>query len=581
MDSWGCGTLRTMSPQSLWPPNAHTIAELTKGGETLTVEFKTERRGMLSDADLIDAVVCLANGAGPGARWLLLGVDDDGRISGMIPRHGRGTDTNRIAALIANRTVPPIAANVAVVTVDGLDVLAIRVSPASEPVGTSDGRYLRRSMGGLGTPECVPLHFSQVRGTDGSSDYSRRIVPGASWEDLDPLEFERFRRFIRESQGRGDIGLVNLPDIELSKALGAVEANGHVTGIRALGLLLFGKEEALARLIPTHEVAFQVLSGLRVEQNDFFRWPLLRVVEQILTYFRARNREHELVVGLRRVPLPDYSELAFREAIANALIHRDYARIGAVHVKWEPTSLEISNPGGFPEGVTLTNLLVTPPRPRNPLLADVFKRAGLVERAGRGVDTIFYEQVRSGRPPPSYAGSSSTDVVLLMPGGEPNLSFVHRALEQAEAGHPLSLAELLILNRIWYERRLTVEEAALVVQQSISVARSALEGLVEVGLLDAAGSGRSREYHLSATSYRESGNEAGYVRVRGFEPIQQEQMILQWVRSNGSITRGQAAELCRVEPTRARAILARLVTGGKLEIHGQRRAARYVLPENS
>jgi ATP-dependent DNA helicase RecG len=68
------------------------------------------------------------------------------------------------------------------------------------------------------------------------------------------------------------------------------------------------------------------------------------------------------------------------------LIHRDYSRLGAVHVQWHEDWIEISNPGGFPEGVRLDNLLVTPPRPRNPSLADAFKRAGIVERTARVIE---------------------------------------------------------------------------------------------------------------------------------------------------------------------------------------------------
>jgi ATP-dependent DNA helicase RecG len=56
---------------------------------------------------------------------------------------------------------------------------------------------------------------------------------------------------------------------------------------------------------------------------------------------------------------------AFREAVANALIHRDYHRLGAVHVRLEDEALVVSNPGGLMDGVTLANLLVTEPRPRN------------------------------------------------------------------------------------------------------------------------------------------------------------------------------------------------------------------------
>jgi ATP-dependent DNA helicase RecG len=145
----------------------------------------------------------------------------------------------------------------------------------------------------------------------------------------------------------------------------------------------------------------------------------MRIMEELITRFRARNSAEELMVNIFRIGIPDYSEQAFREGLANALIHRDYSRLGAVYVQWHEDRIEISNPGGFPEGVRLDNLLVTPPRPRNPSLADAFKRAGIVERTARGIDTIFFEQLRNGRPATSYERSTETDVILVLPGGRP------------------------------------------------------------------------------------------------------------------------------------------------------------------
>jgi len=101
-----------------------------------------------------------------------------------------------------------------------------------------------------------------------------------------------------------------LPNLEPAKALGAVESNGQVRSIRVLGLLLFGKEDSLRRFLPTHEAAFQVLRGQSVEVNDFFRWPLLRLMEAFEQRFAARNREREFLVGMLRVAVPDYPPAA-------------------------------------------------------------------------------------------------------------------------------------------------------------------------------------------------------------------------------------------------------------------------------
>jgi ATP-dependent DNA helicase RecG len=555
------------------------LRSLIAGAETLDVEFKGEEARALSDGDLVEAVVCLANRPGNAPGWLLVGVEDDGRVTGARPRHADRTDPLRLQALIAHRTRPSLSARVQIVRLGDQDVIAVEVPAARAPVGTSDGKYLRRALGGDGQPACLPLHFHEMQGLQadrGLLDYSALAVPDARWDDLDPLEFERFRRFIRESQGRGDASLVDLPDVELAKALGAIQANHAASSVHALGLLLFGREESLRRLLPVHEVAFQVLSGLEVRVNDFFRWPLLRVMDELLARFRAQNREEELLVGMLRVGVPDYPPAAFREGVANALIHRDYTRLGAVHVQWHDDRIEVSNPGGFPEGVRLDNLLVTQPRPRNPLLADAFKRAGVVERTARGIDTIFFEQLRNGRPAPSYARSNETGVVLVLPGGKANLAFARLVAEESQAQRPLGLDDLLLLNHLWIDRRLTTEEAARLIQKPEGEARGRLQRLVEAGFAEARGERKGRSWHLAAATYRRLGEKTAYVHQRGFEPMQQEQMVLQYVEKHGSIGRGEVAELCRLSPPQAYRLLKRLEKHGKIrQTSGSTKAVRY------
>ncbi|MBK7251601.1 MAG: winged helix-turn-helix transcriptional regulator [Gammaproteobacteria bacterium] len=532
------------------------LRSLIAAGESLNVEFKGEERGPLNDRDLVEAVVCLANRIGTEPAWLLVGVEDDGRITGARPRHGSTTEVYKLAALIAGRPV-----------------LLIEVPPQQQSVGTSDGVFLRRAVGGDGRPACLPMDsyaMQSLQADRGLLDSSAQRIPAARWEDLDPLEFERFRRSIRERRGRSDESLLNLPDLELAKALGVVEANGSVRGVLLAALLLFGKDDALRRFVPGAEVAFQVLSGLDVEINDFFRWPLLRVMEEIEVRIRARNREQELMVGMLRVGVPDYPERALREAFANALIHRDYQRLGAVHFQWHSDRIEISSPGGFPEGVRLDNLLVTAPRPRNPLLADAFKRAGIVERTARGIDTIFFEQLRNGRPAPSYARSDSTGVTVVIAGGEANLEFVRLLVKESQSGRVLGLDELLVLNALWQERSLATEDAARLIQKPEAEARATLHHVVEAGLVEDRGQKKGRTWHLSAAAYRAMGEKAAYVRQRGIEPLQQEQMVLQYVEKHGRITRRDTAELCRLSPSQAYRLLGRLEKQGFIRKEGER-----------
>lgn len=552
------------------------LLALVAAGERYTVEFKGEEKQLLSDDELVLAVVCLANGDGG---TLIVGVEQDGRITGARPRHEAGiTDLDRVRALIANQTQPPVTCAAQLAPIDGTEVLVIEVPDWPVPVGTSKGRYVRRAITSAGSPACVPYHAHEMLAHEverGARDYAALEVPEATWDDLDPLEFERLRRLIREGRGRGDASLVELSDQDAAKALGVVAANHEIRRIRVGALLLFGREDAIRRHVPTHEVAFQVLRGTAVEVNDFFRWPLFRTAEELGGRFRARNSEEEFQLGLVRVGVPAYPETSFREAVANALVHRDYTRLGAVHVQWHDDYLQISNPGGFPPGITVDNLLVAPPHPRSPLLADAFKRAGLVERTGKGIDLIFEGQLRYGRRAPDYRRSTMESVVVLLAGGPANLALARYVAEETGQGRRPSLGDLLVLNELVVERRVNSARAAALLQTDQDTARAVLNHMVDRGLVEARGERKGRTYHLTAGAYRAIGEPAAYVRVRGFEPLQQEQMILQYVDAHGRITRREASELCRLHPRQARRILRRLVERGDLVLQGSRRTAYY------
>ena len=549
---------------------------LISQGETLNVEFKGERSGSLNDRDLVEAVVCLANRVDHEWGYLFVGVEDDGSITGARPRHGNSRiDPLRVEALLGSRTRPAISCRAELVTVFNKTVLVLQVPKSRSPVATSDGRYLRRTLDGRGKPECVPFLFhemeSHISGR-GGSEYLALPIPNATWDDLDILEFERFRRTIRESHGIGDQTLISLSDRELARALGAVDGPMDHPEIRLLALLLFGKEESLRRLLPAHEVAFQELSDTQVVVNDFFRWPLLRVMDELLGRFRARYRETEIQVGFKRIGIPDYSEKAFREAVANALIHRDYTRLNAVYIQWRKDWLEISSPGGLPEGVSMDTLLVTAPHPRNPKLADAFKRAGYVERTARGIDTIFFEQLRNGRVVPSYERTTSTDVVLVLSGGPPDIPFVRMVAEEGLAGRSLDLDDLLILRAWWDRGTLSLEEAAHIVQKSPREIQEKMDDLKRRNL-------QVKRIELSANDNLEIKDKASISvrtpsRLSSKEGKIIEDKILGLAEEKGLISRSDVVSFCLVSDDQAYRILQKLVSKRKIKRIGK--AGRFV-----
>jgi len=537
--------------------------------ETLMVEFKSDRQ-RLSDDELVQAIVCLANAEG-GEVWL--GVEDDGTPSGLHPAH---SNLDGLSGLVAAKTSPSLAVTVDAVETGGVAVARIVVPKSQSDVATSGGLYLRRRLKHDGTPECVPLlpHDRDSRANRfGLQDASAQAVAGASLADFDPLERERLRQAV-QTYG-GDRILLELDDEALEGALGFTVRNHAGERVPTLaGLLVIGRESSLRALVPTHELAFQVLEREEVRLNEFRRFPLLKALEWLETNFRPFNPEREVQAGLFRVPAPKVDFGAFREAVANALVHRDYHALGAVHVRLDDHGLTVSNPGGLVEGVTLANLLTTEPRPRNPMLADAMKRVGVVERSGRGVDKIYRGMLTFGRPEPDYSRTDRGNVILQLSTMEVDEAFLHLVLEQ---GPSLPIDSLIALSVLRGQKRVSADELAQHIHRDAAQARRTLEKLLEAGVVQAHGQTRGRNYTLSPGVYRSQGDQAAYTRQAGFSPLQHEQMILSYAQQHGRIRRSEAADLCRLTVTQASKLLRRLANEGKLAMVGERRGAHYTL----
>lgn len=234
-------------------------------------------------------------------------------------------------------------------------VLALHVpqSPAAIAVGTGrvpfwDGRRLSELKVGQSLPE---------------PDFTAQVLPAASLSDLDPVEVLRLRRILEE---RGS-ALAALPDLELLFALGLLErVEGEVRPTVA-GLLLAGTSLALRRLLPQAEVSYYFHE---TEEGYSFREDLLRpipaLLERLKELIQARNRVRFLTVGLFRAEVWDFDQEVYREALVNALVHRDWRSKDAIQVHHYRDRLEVSNPGGFPPGITPENVLRHPPKGGTP-----------------------------------------------------------------------------------------------------------------------------------------------------------------------------------------------------------------------
>lgn len=541
--------------------------------ESMTIEFKSDK-DCLPEADIVEAVVAFANSDGGD---LYLGVEDDGSITGLHKSH---QNIVGLAAMIANKTVPSVSARCVTISDYNIPIIKISVPRCVGITATSSGKILRRRLKADGAPENVPMYPFEITNrlsSLGRLDFSAQPLPDASCSDLDPVERERLRNIIDSYYGEKN--LLELSDEELDKALQLITTiDGNLVPTYT-GMLLIGRKDRLKLLMPTAETTMQVMQGTTIKVNDSFKLPLLAAFEKINDLIEAWNHEEEFDLNMFRISIPDIDKRAFREALVNAFCHRDYSLLGRVRIKLDDEGLLISNPGGFMEGINIKNLLDAEPHGRNPVLADALKRIGLAERTGRGIDRIFEGSLLYGRMLPDYSASTERNVSLFIPKGIPDKSFIRMISErQKKLGHPIPIYSLLILNILKNQHRSTLREIAQEININETRAKVALETMLEEGLVEAAGNGRSRRYILSSRVYQITGDVAAYVRQSGIDEMRHKELILKLAHKQGYVTRGNVADLLRLSPPQAYRTLQKLVKAGNLVLEDKGRYARYLLP---
>ena len=512
--------------------------------ESLTVEFKSDRK-RLSDSVLVDAVVAMANTEGG---VIYEGIEDDGTVTGVHPAH---KDAPGLCAMVANKTLPSVRVCSELVDVEGTTVMKVTVPVSPQIVATSDGRVLKRRLKENGEPENVPMYPFEMLSRLGSLsafDYSAQVLP--------------------------------LGDEDLCKALQLVRDVNGVMRPTVAGLLLVGKADRLTSVIPTAGAVFQVMEGSSVRMNEDLSLPLLATFEDFEKWLKGWNPQTEIEYGLLRIPVSEFSPDAFREALVNAFCHRDYTKLDRVRVCISDEGLSITSPGGFIEGVTVDNLLTVEPRGRNPLLCDIFKRLGLCERTGRGIDRIFESSIIYGKILPDYGESNSAYVRVVFPRSLPDVKFAAMIYdEESRTNRKMSIYSLLVLSTLRSQRRCSLDELKDMTHLSPATLRSSIERLVESGLVEARGNSRNREYMLGEKVYKKSGMEKEYSLQKADDADLQ--AVLALVSGKGSVSRGDVMDALSVNAGTASGLLSKLVGKGLLERTGKTKGIRYTLADKS
>lgn len=287
-------------------------------------------------------------------------------------------------------------------------------------------------------------------------------------------------------------------------------------------------------------------------------WEVINLRNEVLHY------EDGFFVG----DIPAFNEKVAREAILNAVAHRDYRLAGSVFVRQYPRKLQIVSPGGFPPGITVDNIYRRQ-LPRNRRLADACARIGWVERSGQGADRMFEESIKEGKPRPDFFDTDAHQVSLTLRGEIQNPEFLRFLARVArQQGTQFSLDDLLVLDLMQRDEGIPDD------------LKPRLARLIEEGVIERVGRGRGVHYILSGKFYRLVGRNGTYTRKMGLDQETNKALLLKHLVRTGAVG-APMAEFEEVLPAVSRRNILRFLQDlrheGKVHTKGSGRWVRWHL----
>ncbi len=464
-----------------------SVERALSGGQSDTVVFLSART---SSRKVAEALAALANANGG---LVLLGVTNRGAVQAQFDRNALRETADRAGMETDPPLILPAAREVSIVDSGGKGqaLVAVQVPAGLPQLYSVDGRYLVRSGGrnrGLTTAELRVLLLER-----GESGFEVQPVAGATLDDLDGQAVQRYLDRIAAP-----------PDADPAEVLvsrGCVayavdpDSRAELTPTAA-GLLLFGQDPQ--RFLRSAEIICVRYAGSEMgdefERRDI-RGSLMEQTRQAESFVQSNMRRGMRIAGLAREETSEYPLAVVREAIVNAIAHRDYSIRGeGIRLLMFSDRLQIYSPGRLPGHVTLENL-VDERFSRNEAIVSVLTDFGYIERLGYGIDRMIAAMQEAGLPEPIFeeltAGfqvtlrSAGTNMVSADPASQP---WAHGFLNERQEK---ALAHLQMHGRITNS-----DYQALAPDVSPETIRRDLADLVEKNLLLKIGAKRATYYIL-------------------------------------------------------------------------------------
>lgn len=360
----------------------------------------------LPRADAQRLAECLVAFANAGGGLVVLGPDEAGNLVDR-PWDQEAEDVLRQAVLLCR---PPVMVQWERVQWGHEQLIGIRTPRSPQLHSLSDGRVLVRH--GADNRLVTGPELATLAGSHQEGEYEAEVVPGAQATDFDPLIVNEY---LTKREARGAAKVESLPTFLFE--IGATDRQGQPT---LGGLLLFGRNpQAFA---PQSGVVFVHFHSNEPRGEDGaagygrreeLTGPLPRIVERAWNLVYAEMHRGATIPGLERQEQVEYPRFAVREAIINAVCHRDYRIKGRrIEIRMYSDRLEVISPGGLPGFVTVDNL-VDEHFSRNPRLVNGLYYWGYIEELGLGIDRMIEEMVQQGHPPPQFRDTGYSFTVTL------------------------------------------------------------------------------------------------------------------------------------------------------------------------
>ena len=350
------------------------------------------------------SVSAFANGIGGKLVW---GIADDDTLVGLADAKG---DAEKISEAIKAHIDPTPDFNLSFARCEDKEFVVLDVMPGKQTpyyyIGDGQMQAFVR-VGNESVVASTSKHKELVlKGSNMSFDSleSRWRFEDMAFSKLRSVHYKRLQRSFEDSE---------------FTSWGIIDENGKLTNAGAL--LADESPVRQSRIFCTRWNGLDMTNGLGEAIDDVeLEGCVISQLQDAVSFVRNNSRKKWWKENDYREELPDYPERAVTEAIANAIIHRDYMQMGSeIHIDMYDDRLEIYSPGGMMDGSLIQQLnpLSVPSKRRNPLLADFFSRLGLMERRGSGMKKIIntykrYEQ-HSGCHAPEFTSNASEFHVTL------------------------------------------------------------------------------------------------------------------------------------------------------------------------